>query len=143
MKNKSSIGPLKDGDKVVSDDIGDDIGMANDLNKFFATVFTIENDNLPAQIPCDLPEKLDHIDIPENSVQENKNLNQILPSVQIRLVLAFFRQRLTSCMLLLPLYSGNLWKKGSFQATSLRFSNQVLVWLLVTAALSPLPVFAS
>ena len=64
IKNKSSIGPLKDGDKVVSDDIG----MANVLNKFFATVFTIENDNLPAQIPCDLPEKLDHIDFPENSV---------------------------------------------------------------------------
>ena len=68
IKNKSSIGPLKDGDKVVSDDIG----MANVLNKFFATVFTIENDNLPAQIPCDLPEKLDHIDFPENSVQENE-----------------------------------------------------------------------
>ena len=68
MKNKSSIGPLKDGDKMVSDNIG----MANVLNKFFATVFTIGTDNLPPQIPCDLPEKLDHIHFPENSVQENE-----------------------------------------------------------------------
>ena len=36
--NRSSVGPLKDNDAVVSQDTG----MANVLNKFFVSVFTVE-----------------------------------------------------------------------------------------------------
>ena len=68
-RNTSSIGPLKDGENTVSSDSG----MANVLNNFFATVFTIENDDLPDQVPCDLPEKLEYVEFPENSVREKIN----------------------------------------------------------------------
>ena len=62
--NKSSIGPLKDDGKVVSDEMG----MANILNKFFASVFTVEDPNLPECISSEFPEKLTDVKFPVDSI---------------------------------------------------------------------------
>ena len=64
--NRSSVGPLKDNDLVVSQDTG----MANVLNKFFVSVFTVENDNLPDMGSCTVPEKLEDVFFPEDAISE-------------------------------------------------------------------------
>ena len=65
-RNRSSVGPLKEDEKVVSSDSG----MATILNKFFTTVFTIENETLPDQTPCRAPENLVDMSFPEAIVKE-------------------------------------------------------------------------
>ena len=64
--NKSSIGPLKDKDEIVSNDKG----MANVLNKFFVSVFTVENDNLPDKESCNAPEMLNDVSFPPDKISE-------------------------------------------------------------------------
>ena len=62
--NKTSIGPLKDGDEVISNDEG----MATLLNKFFVSVFTVENPDLPEHVNEDIPEKLTDVSFPPESI---------------------------------------------------------------------------
>lgn len=64
--NRSSVGPLKEGDDIVPGNAE----IADILNKFFASVFTIESPDLPVLDPCDLPEKLTDISFPEDAVLE-------------------------------------------------------------------------
>ena len=66
MSNRQSIGPLKDGKTVVSDDAP----MANMLNKFFASVFTVENPILPEAKTCDVSSKLVDVEFPVEAVSE-------------------------------------------------------------------------
>ena len=44
MANRATVGPLKEGESVVSDNLH----MANILNKFFSSVFTVEDENVDA-----------------------------------------------------------------------------------------------
>ena len=62
--NRSSVGPLKEKDEIVSDDTG----MANLLNKFFVSVFTIERPDLPELISSDVAEKLTDVNFPVDSI---------------------------------------------------------------------------
>ena len=64
--NKSSVGPLKDKDEVVSNDKG----MANILNNFFVSVFTVENDNIPNKDSCTVPELLSDVMFPPDAISE-------------------------------------------------------------------------
>ena len=64
MSNRHSVGPLKDGETVVSSNES----MANVLNKFFASVFTVENPDLPESLPSDVPNKLSDVKFSEESV---------------------------------------------------------------------------
>ena len=57
--NKQSVGPLKDGDTVVSDNAG----MANLLNKFLASVFTTEGPIIHEPVVMGVTEKLLDVDI--------------------------------------------------------------------------------
>ena len=64
MSNRHSVGPLKDGETVVSSDEA----MANVLNKFFASVFTVENPELPESLPSNVTNKLCDVSFPEETV---------------------------------------------------------------------------
>ena len=64
--NKSSVGPLKDNDCVVSNDTD----MANVLNKFFVSVFTAENNTLPEKENMDIDEKLENVVFPVDAISE-------------------------------------------------------------------------
>ena len=46
LKAKETVGPIADGNLVVYDDVG----VANIINDYFSSVFTIEK--LPIQEPC-------------------------------------------------------------------------------------------
>ena len=68
--NKETVGPLKEGDETVSDNTG----MANVLNSFFASVFTVEDPNIP-EVEVVSPEFLTEVQFPPDKVEEKlKNL---------------------------------------------------------------------
>ena len=62
--NKQSIGPLKDGDQVVSDNTG----MANLLNQFFGSVFTNENTDIPDEPTYNIKSHLSDVQFGANNV---------------------------------------------------------------------------
>ena len=62
--NRTSVGPLKENNEVVSDDTE----MANILNRFFSSVFTVENENLPEKERSEVPEMLVEVSFPENTI---------------------------------------------------------------------------
>ena len=64
MSNRQSVGPLKDGESVVSDDER----MANVLNKFFVSVFTEENPVLPEASKRNFQTMLDQVNFPKEAV---------------------------------------------------------------------------
>ena len=63
--NKQTVGPLKDGETVISDNTG----MANVLNSFFASVFTVEDPNIP-EVEVRSPEFLSSVEFPPSKVEE-------------------------------------------------------------------------
>ena len=71
--NRSSVGPLKNDEEVVSSDGG----MATILNKFFVSVFTVEDNQLPAPIPCRAPEKLVDTQFPVDTIK--KKIDRLKP----------------------------------------------------------------
>ena len=64
--NKQSVGPLKTGEKMVSDNTG----MADILNNFFTSVFTVENPNIPEPTNLNVPELLTDVNFPSCGIKE-------------------------------------------------------------------------
>ena len=66
MANRTTVGPLKEGESVVSDNLH----MANILNKFFSSVFTVEDENVPEPTQYTLKSKLCSVDFNEKAVSD-------------------------------------------------------------------------
>jgi hypothetical protein len=68
--NKQSVGPLQSDGKMVSDNIG----MSDALNRFFVSVFTVENPAIPEPTNMDGPDQLTDVDFPSSGVEEKLKL---------------------------------------------------------------------
>ena len=62
--NRTSVGPLKENEQIVSDDAG----IANILNKFFASVFTVEDPDVPESTQYDVENKLVNVEFSDDAV---------------------------------------------------------------------------
>ena len=64
--NRTSVGPLKEKEQVVSGEKE----MATILNKFFTSVFTVENPVLPEQPDYNVSHHLDNVEFPTETISE-------------------------------------------------------------------------
>ena len=62
--NRTSVGPLKENEQVVSDDIG----ISNILNKFFASVFTVEDPDVPESTQHNVDNELSNVEFLDGDV---------------------------------------------------------------------------